>query len=353
MTTRYAVEGFWLGLLFPVGATFLDSVVKGRGFWDSQREEPLLWIIDIAPIILSVTVAFIGKWRSQTEETLEEIKRFNEELQTTNQELIASRAIKSQFMANVSHEFRTPLNAIIGFARMTLLKTKDIIPERQAVNLQRIQDAGTSLLYLVNDILDIERLEAGALRIYETEVDLVRLFSEVEGLTIPMATAKNLELIFEKPEISYLWIDGARLRQIITNLTVNALKYSDAGTIRVRAFNSDNKFIISVEDEGIGIGEKEQGSIFEAFQQVDGSSTRSREGVGLGLNLVKKITTLMKGDVSVQSEKGVGSTFKVVFPLNIKSTSSRSGLQNTAFENTISMSGRTMSISKNGSMEAE
>ncbi len=319
---RYAALGAWFGLLFPIFATLLESYAKGTTLLEAQRTQPLLWIIDSAPLFLGIAASMIGKWKTQTEEAMEEMRRSNQKLEAANEELVASRLLKNQFLANISHELRTPLNAIIGFARLTLRKTRKLIPERQAENMQRIQDAGTSLLHLVNDILDIERLEAGAMKIIENDVSIEHVFAEVEAIIAPMAEEKNLNLSFEVvPELTYVWTDAARLRQIVINLAANAVKYSDTGSIKVRAFTKGMHFVISVEDDGIGISEEQLPTVFEPFRQVDGSSTRAQNGVGLGLNLVRQLTKLLGGSVDARSQEGQGSTFRVVLPL--RETSSR------------------------------
>ena len=273
--------------------------------------------------------AEIGEARAKLETANTELERANTKLERTNAELESTNAalveagrLKSQFLANMSHELRTPLNAIIGFSRIVLRKTEALIPARQARNLEMVHESGKHLLDMVNDLLDIERIEAGTLRVTPSEVHVSSLVADIVAKLAPAASEKGLvvEAAVDCGAIR-MRSDPVRLRQILDNLVNNAIKYSDSGTIRLRVSlhpsAAPEELRFAVEDQGLGIPEQQLGVIFDAFHQVDGSSTRAQGGVGLGLHLVRRLAELLRGKVSVVSEVGKGSTFTVAFPASV------------------------------------
>jgi signal transduction histidine kinase/CheY-like chemotaxis protein len=312
--TQYAMWGAGFGLSFPIIATAVAAWTSGVSVVDAQLTEPLLWIIDSAPIFLGMFASVAGANHDRVEAALHDIERKASELEMANAELVEARNLKSQFLANVSHELRTPLNAIIGFSRILRRKAKGKLDDKQLTNIDRIHDSGIQLRDLVNDLLDIERIEAGMLAVHDSEFDVISLAEELIATVKQRAREKGLKLEFEaSPEVRVLSTDPNRLRQLMTNLLVNAVKYSDDGTIALRLEKADGRLLISVEDGGIGIPADALPHIFEPFRQVDGSSTRSHGGVGLGLNLVKQLCERLGGTVSVESEVGRGSTFTLSF----------------------------------------
>ncbi len=243
------------------------------------------------------------------------------ELRGTNAALVAASAQKNRFLANMSHELRTPLNAIIGFTRIIARKTVGEIDDIQAKNLRMVQQSGEHLLELVNDMLDFQKIESGALNITVSDVDCEALTDNLASTLRPIAEAKGIELELDIGD-SPFWLqtDPVRLRQALANLITNAIKYSDSGRIRVtfRHHKTDRAggVQISVADEGIGIPEDKLESIFEPFHQVDPSDTREHGGAGLGLAIVQKLAELLRGRIEVESELGKGSTFTLIFPAN-------------------------------------
>lgn len=321
-TWTYAFFGAFFGAAFPVGATLLDAGLgfdlSLSGLLAAQRDQPLHWVIDTAPFWLGLFASFAGRRQDQLEELLRVQRLTNQELREANADLVRARKLKSEFLANVSHELRTPLNAIIGFSRIVIRKSEGALPAKQARNLERILDSGLVLLDIVNDLLDIERIEAGMMEVTADRVDLGALIGEVVATLTPKAEEKGLAVSYTvDPAGLVLETDEGRVRQILVNLVMNAIKYSDTGHVRVTAVYdpaTSQALRLAVRDQGIGISEKDLVAIFEAFQQVDGSATRKQGGVGLGLHLVRKLAQLLGGDVEVESEVGVGSTFTLTLP---------------------------------------
>ena len=226
----------------------------------------------------------------------------------------ASRA-KSEFLANMSHEIRTPMNAIMGFAG--LLSSQD---EHQKSHIRTILSASRNLLTLLNDILDLSKIEAGKLEITYRPFDLHHLFEEIRQFFALKTAEKHLDFITEISEElpRSLLLDGIRLRQVLFNLVGNALKFTHRGYVKISAYRiyrtADRgrlDLIIAVEDTGIGITPDYMGKIFEAFTQQDGHSTRKYGGTGLGLAISRRLTEMMNGEISLRSEPGKGSTFEV------------------------------------------
>lgn len=299
-----------------IAATFHRII--GRGRTEGTDEVPIFYKDEVGRLAFNAnrTINILTEARRQLEKN-------SRDLEQKNRELKDAYRTKGEFLANMSHELRTPLNAIIGFSRLMKRKLKDTLPERQARNLEMIEQSGEQLLALVNDLLDFEKIEAGKLTVRKEETDLKKLLESLEAVLRPPAVEKGLELVFETEESpATVFSDQERLRQILTNLITNAVKYSDRGTITLRILTTDGgrRLQITVSDQGIGMTPEQIERIFDPFHQVDGSETRERGGVGLGLAIVGRLVDLLQGEISVSSEKGVGSTFTVVLPIVLDST---------------------------------
>ena len=259
---------------------------------------------------------------AQNKDQLSELAEKNRQLESTtneledkNEALIAAARMKSQFLASMSHELRTPLNAIIGFSRMVMKKTEGQIPEQQTRNLKLINESGQALLALVNDLLDFERIEAGRLNLVEAEVDCVELGQSLRDTLRPIAEKKGMTLDVQVHGALKLRTDPDRLRQILINFINNSIKYSNSGHVDVQILQGgDGQVRFVVRDQGIGIPPDQLQKIFEPFHQVDGSFSREREGVGLGLAIVRRLVDLLGGTIEVSSEMGQGSVFTLVMP---------------------------------------
>jgi PAS domain S-box-containing protein len=249
----------------------------------------------------------------------EEIRQRNE-LAITNAQLQQASHAKSEFLANMSHELRTPLNSIIGFSEVLQEKTFGELNEKQAKYVENVLTSGKHLLGLINDILDLSKVEAGKIELKYEEFSLPDLLSESQTLVSTMASKKSISLESKIEEgISRITADPTKVKQIMYNLLSNAIKFTpDGGRVTVNAKRADNMVQISVEDTGIGLREEDQENIFEEFYQVDSSYARQYQGTGLGLSLTKRLVELHGGKIWVESEIGRGSTFAFTIPQRLE-----------------------------------
>ncbi len=230
--------------------------------------------------------------------------------------------LKSQFLASMSHELRTPLNSIIGFSKVILKGIDGPINDLQRQDLEAIFNAGQHLLGLINDILDLSKIEAGKMELNIAEVNVAEVVRHALATTQVLIKEKPVELVAEiEPDLPPLRVDPKRFRQILLNLLSNAAKFTKRGHIRVRAYREVDPFtayseiVIAVEDTGPGIAPDHVRQLFQPFYQVDSSLTREVEGTGLGLAITRNLVELHGGRIWVESEVGRGSTFYVAFPL--------------------------------------
>ncbi|TMC43841.1 MAG: response regulator [Chloroflexi bacterium] len=249
-------------------------------------------------------------------QTLEEkVSQRTSELQAANQELARANKLKSEFLANVSHELRTPLSAIIGFSQILLDGIDGPVNEEQQQDISQVNKSGQSLLALINQILDLSKIEAGKMELSLERVDLPALISSVLDSISPLAQAKGLQIDTRfAPGLPALEADAGRLKQIVINLLSNAVKFTERGHIEILAQPSGRMVRIAVKDTGIGISAESQKVIFEEFVQGDGSSTRRHGGTGLGLSIVRRLVEMHGGAITVLSEPGLGSTFTFTVP---------------------------------------
>ncbi|HWR26108.1 MAG TPA: response regulator, partial [Methanosarcina sp.] len=244
-------------------------------------------------------------------------KHSEERLLQAKLEAEAASRTKSEFLANMSHELRTPLNSIIGFSDILLEKAFGELNEKQLRYIKNISTSGKHLLNLINDILDLSKVEAGKMELYYSEFFIDPLFEEVKTVLAPFAQTKSLEVTSNiESDIKTLEADRGRLIQILYNLTSNAIKFTPTGgKVSIYCKKSGNRALISVIDTGIGISPEDQIKLFQPFTQIDASTSRQYCGTGLGLALVKKIVNLHQGDIWVESDSGKGSTFTFSIPL--------------------------------------
>src|SRR5215472_16306624 len=238
------------------------------------------------------------------------------QLEEKSRQLELESRHKSQFLANMSHELRTPLNAILGYTELILDNIYGDTPQKMRSVLERVQINGRHLLGLINDVLDLSKIEAGELRLtladYSLE-DVVRtVFTGVEALAAGKGLAFKTEI---SPDLPRGHGDERRIAQVLLNLTGNAIKFTDTGEVTINASAHDESFTVAVRDTGPGIDEADQARIFGEFQQVDSSSTRSKGGSGLGLSIAKRIVEMHGGRIWVESKPGAGSTFSFSLPI--------------------------------------
>jgi signal transduction histidine kinase/DNA-binding response OmpR family regulator/CHASE3 domain sensor protein len=244
-------------------------------------------------------------------------ERLMAQLRTSRDAAEDANRAKSAFLATMSHELRTPLNSVIGFANLLLRNRAQNLGEQDLQFLSRIRDNGTHLLNLINDVLDVSKIEAGRMEVHPVPTDLVPLVRETAAQLGGQAATREVELHTESPEgLVPVEVDPSRLRQVLINLIGNALKFTERGsvTVRVVAEIGGRPLRIDVIDTGVGIAEDRLDAIFEAFTQADATTERRFGGTGLGLTISRQILRLMGADLSVTSTLGKGSTFSVVFP---------------------------------------
>jgi PAS domain S-box-containing protein len=246
-----------------------------------------------------------------------ERKRFEQTLQEKNVELENANFAKDRFLASMSHELRTPLNAIIGFTGTLLMKLPGPLTGDQENQLRTVQSSARHLLSLINDLLDLAKIESGKVELNLEPIVCQRVVEEVSAALKPLAQNKGLDFEVRMPsEDLTVMTDRRALSQIIINLTNNAIKFTDKGMIRVELGqvheNGKKRTEISISDTGVGIRAEDQSKLFEAFTQVNGHSARRHEGTGLGLHLSQKLAALLGARISFESEYGKGSTFKLV-----------------------------------------
>jgi signal transduction histidine kinase/CHASE3 domain sensor protein len=243
------------------------------------------------------------------------VSRLFKDLTEVNADLERASRIKSQFVANMSHELRTPLNSVLGFAQ--LLNGGDYGPlnDRQRRYVNHIVSSGHHLLELINDVLDLSKIEAGKLEVAAESTIVEVLIEECVGKMRPAAEDKRLKLSVEPWVPLHVWADPRRLRQVLLNLLSNAIKFTpEGGSITVRAVKEDPCIRLEVTDTGIGIAPDQHGLIFNEFTQIDSRLSRESTGSGLGLPLSRRLVEIMGGSLTVVSEAGCGSTFTVLLP---------------------------------------
>jgi signal transduction histidine kinase len=276
-----------------------------------------------SPILPEVLIAkvnvFVNLFYMQRKLKLqaEELQRRSAEITRQNIELEQASKAKSEFLANVSHELRTPLNAIIGFTGTLLMKIAGPLTSDQDKQLKIIKSSAHHLLSLINDLLDVAKIEAGKIELSMEPVDCNDVLHELAEALRPMATAKGLAFVLEEANSDVcIRTDRRIFMQILINLITNAIKFTVKGgiavTLKQRNENGTPVTEISVRDTGIGIKPEDQERIFEAFIQADATTTRRFEGTGLGLHLSRKLADMVGGCITLQSEYGKGSTFSLV-----------------------------------------
>lgn len=252
------------------------------------------------------------------------LNHLTNELKEQQKQLLESDKYKSNFLANMSHELKTPLNSIIVISSIMAKNRNQKLDDEQIKNMKIINSCGNDLLILINDILDISKIEAGELSINLSKINLFELLENLVLDMQPLANEKGLAVNYNSNNKElFLLSDLNRIKQIVKNLMSNAIKFTDKGSIEIILEENINDIIIKIIDEGIGISKEKLDYIFERFKQADGSTTRKYGGTGLGLAISKELASLLGGEIKAFSTLGQGSTFELILPkkTNIKNIS--------------------------------
>jgi PAS domain S-box-containing protein len=241
-----------------------------------------------------------------------------------------ANSAKSQFLANMSHELRTPLNAIIGYSEMVEEEVSELGHPELAPDLQKIQSAGKHLLALINDILDLSKIEAGKTELYLEEFDVADMVGDVVTTIKPLVDKNGNTLVVEVGTVGRMRADLTKLRQMLLNLLSNACKFTERGTITLQVNRSQvagggEELLFRVRDSGIGMTPAQMAKLFEAFAQAEASTSRRYGGTGLGLAITRRFAQMMRGDVSVASEPGEGSSFTIRLPADVSAVGGDGG----------------------------
>jgi PAS domain S-box-containing protein len=304
-------------------------------WWESQKVGNFRAILAVPLIREDVPIGVLGLTRSEprpfTDKQIDLVTTFADqaviaienvrlfdEIQDKSRQLQLASENKSQFVSNMSHELRTPLNAIIGLTEMMVANAARFGTEKAQEPLQRVHRAGNHLLGLINQVLDLSKIEAGKLELNPATVSLSPLIDEVVGTAGQLAEQNNNRLVVEAADdLGALTVDPMRLRQILLNLLSNACKFTKQGEVKLRArrlLDGRDWIEVAVADSGIGMTVEQQGKLFAEFTQADASTAQRFGGTGLGLAITRKLARMMGGDVTVTSEPGKGSVFTVRLP---------------------------------------
>ncbi|HSS29146.1 MAG TPA: ATP-binding protein [Usitatibacter sp.] len=319
-----------LGKLLPETTQLVTSAAASRLV---AKLEPLQSGGSVAEMQLQN--AELLRTLADLQEKQENLVQMARELEDTNRGVVALYAeldekaahlrradeMKSRFLSNMSHEFRTPLNSMRALCGMLLAKIDGQLTPEQETQVKFIAKASDDLTELVNDLLDLAKIEAGKIEIRPVQFDVPELFSALRGMLRPLLVTDTVDLVFDEPEdLPELFTDESKVSQILRNFISNALKFTERGSVRVSAaLSADRESVVfSVADTGIGIALEDREMVFEEFTQVPSALQRRLKGTGLGLPLCRKLASLLGGDVSLDSEPGVGSTFYARVPVRYR-----------------------------------
>jgi signal transduction histidine kinase/DNA-binding response OmpR family regulator len=276
----------------------------------------ILLVLLLAAAVLSIRLSVLAMEAQSSRRAAEQARELAEHAKEAAEE---ANKTKSAFLANMSHELRTPMNAIIGYSEMLIEDAADMEPDEMVADLKKIHSSGKHLLSLINDVLDISKIEAGKMDLFLEEFDISQMIHDVTVTITPLFEKNSNRLNLQIGEnLGTMFADLTKLRQTLLNLLSNATKFTENGTITLQA-TTDNKMLrIQVSDTGIGMTEEQMGKLFQAFTQADSSTTRKYGGTGLGLVISRSFCRMMGGDISVSSRIGEGSCFTVELPLRVQ-----------------------------------
>ena len=312
-----------MNLIIPQTGTVLPvEVVSGK--ITNERGEPLAIVSVLHDLteqaenerLYEELKTFSSQLEERIREATADLEEQNARLQWQSQELEKANRLKSEFLASMSHELRTPINALIGYTALLLDRIYGDVNDQQYDALTRVQIAAQHLLALINDILDLAKIEAGRMPLHLEDVDLDELVAEITAQVEPLVKKKGLTFTSDvSADTPVMFTDRVKVKQILLNLLSNAIKFTHSGGIAVRAHPLRDTVEIEVTDSGIGIKEEHREAIWEDFRQVDQSITREFGGTGLGLSITRKLVEALGGEIRLASEFREGSTFTIVLPV--------------------------------------
>ena len=285
---------------------------------DPDRTEPAQAVSELQAALDEKTAQLVAL-EAELEETNRGVVALYAELDTQAELLRQATDLKSRFLSYMSHEFRTPIASIRSLTRLLIDRVDGPLTEEQERQVRFIESTSTEFAEMVDDLLDLAKVEAGRVEISPAWFELVDLFSALRGMFKPVLVNPDVTLVFEEPLGGLpLYTDDKKLSQILRNFISNALKFTQTGEVRVSAQQHDGASVtFAVADTGIGIDRKYHHAIFHDFAQIDSPIQKRLRGTGLGLSLSKRLAELLGGTVGLQSELGVGSTFSVTLPLRL------------------------------------
>jgi signal transduction histidine kinase len=329
-------ESRWTSLALVIMATVILYLIvaavvlyrmpdeRGRSLWQApvlmiaaMISVPVVWPVAHIPlqaVFLALTALALGIPVLRYE-LFNPLAEMNIELARKNVELHEANRMKSQFLANISHELRTPLNSIIGYTELICNGTYGALNDTQRDRLEKVTRNGYNLLDLVNDVLDLNRIESGRATLERRSIGTATLLDSVLDTIAPLATRKGLTITRDFSDVPPVFADEMRLRQIMTNLVSNAVKFTQQGGVIVRAFGAQDMVRFEFTDTGIGIAPDQIDKVFMEFQQLENTVTREYEGTGLGLAITKKLVEMHGGRIWLDSAPGRGTTFYVILPM--------------------------------------
>lgn len=284
--------------------------------YEQQVDYSLVWKILLGAVIVMAAIVY---WNRKLADEIDLRKRAESQLQDAKEAAEVANNVKSAFLASMSHELRTPLNSIIGFNGILLNELAGPLNFEQKKQLKMVKGSSQHLLNLINDVLDISKIEAGELQLVPEAFSLRAMLTRVTDTLRPLAEEKGLQLFLEvSPEVDEIVNDERRIQQVIINLANNAIKFTEKGEVRIECRCAGDMIEMLFKDTGIGIKKEDVPRLFKPFHQLDSGITRKYEGTGLGLSICMKILQMTNGKLTFESQYGKGSTFMVLLPLTLE-----------------------------------